>query len=76
MINTLMPKINKNVLWALFRLNEIVPTEVKRLKSAGNSNVQLFNQELENILNFLLHYASMCIPYAIFLLPFLHMELL
>ena len=49
MINTLMPKINKNVLWALFRLNEKVPTEVKRLKSAGNSNVQLFNQELENI---------------------------
>ena len=68
MINTLMPKINKNVLWALFRLNEKVPTEVKL------SN--FFNQELENILNFLLHYASMCIPYAIFLLPFLHMELL
>ena len=71
MINTLMPKINKNVLWALFRLNEKVPTEVKQLKHSN-----FFNQELENILNFLLHYASMCIPYAIFLLPFLHMELL
>ena len=71
MINTLMPKINKNVLWALFRLNEKVPTEVKQLKLSN-----FFNQELENILNFLLHYASMCIPYAIFLLPFLHMELL
>ena len=71
MINKLMPKINKNVLWALFRLNEKVPTEVKQLKLSN-----FFNQELENILNFLLHYASMCIPYAIFLLPFLHMELL